>query len=111
MSPRPISGRVLLAYGLPGLPLAILGLPLFIFLPTFYAETMGLDLATVGLVLLVARLWDVVTDPIIGTMSDRTQGSLGRRRPWILASFPVMPGRPAGFYAGGEMVSQGRRAR
>lgn len=90
MSPRPISGRVLLAYGLPGLPLAILGLPLFIFLPTFYAETMGLDLATVGLVLLVARLWDVVTDPIIGTMSDRTQGSLGRRRPWILASLPVL---------------------
>ena len=90
MAPRPVPTRVLLAYGLPSLPLAVLGLPLFIYLPTFYAETIGIDLATVGLVLLVARLWDVVTDPIVGAMSDRTGGRLGRRRPWILASLPVV---------------------
>ena len=54
--------RVLLAYGLPGLPLAVVGLPLFIYLPTFYAETIGIDLATIGLILLLVRLCDVMTD-------------------------------------------------
>jgi glycoside/pentoside/hexuronide:cation symporter, GPH family len=90
MALRPIPKRVLLAYGLPSLPMAVLGLPLFIYLPTFYAETIGIDLAAVGLVLLAARLWDVLTDPIVGTMSDNTAGSLGRRRPWVLASLPVL---------------------
>ena len=46
-------------YGLPGLPLAALGLPLYIYLPTFYAEQLGLGLATVGLALLIARISDV----------------------------------------------------
>jgi glycoside/pentoside/hexuronide:cation symporter, GPH family len=90
MPSRPIPKRVLLAYGLPGLPLAVLGLPLFIYLPTFYAESFGIDLATIGLVLLAARLWDVVTDPIVGAMSDNTGGALGRRRPWVLASLPLL---------------------
>lgn len=90
MAPRPLPIRVLLAYGLPGLPLAVLGLPLFIYLPTFYAETMGIDLAIVGFVLLAARLWDVVTDPIVGALSDGSDGRLGRRRPWVIASLPLL---------------------
>ncbi|MDA1308491.1 MAG: MFS transporter [Proteobacteria bacterium] len=90
MASAAVPVRVLLAYGLPGLPLAVLGLPLFIYLPTFYAETIGIDLATVGLVLLLARLWDAVTDPLIGVLSDRTGGRFGRRRPWVLASLPIL---------------------
>lgn len=90
MASPPLSARVLLAYAAPGLPLAILSLPLFIFLPTFYAESLGLSLTIIGIVLLVARLWDVVTDPIIGALSDNTGGRLGRRRPWILASLPLL---------------------
>lgn len=90
MAPGSLPKRVLLAYGLPGLPLAVLGLPLFIYLPTFYAEGVGIDLATVGLVLLFARLWDVVTDPIVGALSDRTGGRFGRRRPWVLGSLPLL---------------------
>lgn len=89
-APTALSKQVLIAYGLPGLPLAVLGLPLFIYLPTFYAETVGLDLATVGLILLIARLWDVVTDPIVGALSDRTSGRFGRRRPWIIGAAPLL---------------------
>ena len=87
-----LPGRVLVAYGAPALPLAALGLPVFIHLPTFYATTMGLGLATVGAILLFARLWDVITDPLIGFLSDRTRGRLGRRRPWILAGLPLVLG-------------------
>jgi glycoside/pentoside/hexuronide:cation symporter, GPH family len=81
---------VLLAYGLPGLPLAALGLPLFILLPAFYSGEVGVSLSVVGFVLLGARLWDVVTDPLIGIASDRTRSPLGRRRPWMLAAVPPL---------------------
>lgn len=80
---------MLAAYGLPGLPMAALGLPLFIYLPTFYAADLGLSLTAVGAVLLLARLWDGVTDPAIGVLSDRTQSRWGRRRPWMIAGLPV----------------------
>ncbi|MDA0785694.1 MAG: MFS transporter [Proteobacteria bacterium] len=85
-----LSNWQLLAYGLPGLPLAILLLPLFITVPTYYADDLGLGFATVGFVLLLARMWDVVTDPLIGILSDRTHSRFGRRRPWLLAGVPLM---------------------
>jgi GPH family glycoside/pentoside/hexuronide:cation symporter len=89
-STPPLPSRVLAAYGAPALPLAALGLPVFIHLPTFYATSMGLGLATVGAILLFARLWDVITDPLIGFLSDRTGGRFGRRRPWIVAGLPLV---------------------
>lgn len=80
----------LLAYGIPGLPLAVLGLPLFIYLPTFYASDLGLSLTAVGAVLLIARLWDGLTDPIVGLLSDHTRTRWGRRRPWIVGATPLV---------------------
>ncbi len=60
-----------LLYGLPALPLALLGLPLYVYLPTFYAQDVGLGVFGVGAVLLIARLFDVLSDPIVGYWSDR----------------------------------------
>ncbi|WP_281683875.1 MFS transporter [Thalassobaculum salexigens] len=85
-----LSPARLIAYGLPGLPVGALGVPLFIFLPTFYSQEVGLSLATVGTILLAARLWDVVTDPVIGALSDRTRSRFGRRRPWMIAAVPLV---------------------
>ncbi|MGI9486192.1 MAG: MFS transporter, partial [Geminicoccaceae bacterium] len=53
-APAPIAFRTLLAYGALGLPLAALNLPLYVYLPAFYAEEIGLGLTTVGLVLFSA---------------------------------------------------------
>lgn len=75
---------MLLAYGLPALPLAALTLPVFIFLHPHYAA-LGLPLTVLGGVLLLSRLWDGVSDPLVGWLSDRTSGRFGRRRPWLLA--------------------------
>lgn len=80
----------LLAYGATGLPLAALLLPLYVYLPKFYAEGLGLGFTVVGVVLLAARLWDVVTDPLIGILSDRFDSPWGRRRPWLVAGTPVV---------------------
>ena len=83
-----LSRGVLFAYGLPGLPLAALLLPLYVTLPAFYAVDLGLGFSIVGLVLLLARLWDMVTDPLIGSLSDRLSTRYGRRRPWLVAGAP-----------------------
>ena len=44
------------AYGLLALPLALIGLPLYVYLPTLFAQNTGLGLAAIGTVLLTARL-------------------------------------------------------
>ena len=81
--------KILLAFGAPGFPLAALTVPLYIYLPAFYADEMGLGLAAVGGILLAARLWDVVIDPAIGILSDRWTSRIGRRRPWLIAGTPL----------------------
>ena len=60
-----------LGYGLLGLPLAFVALPLYVHLPHVYASRYGLPLATLGGVLLLARLFDAVTDPWLGRLGDR----------------------------------------
>lgn len=85
----PISRRRLLAYGLPGLALALPTIPAYVLLPAFYAETVGLGLAATGAVLLLARLLDGLTDPLIGLLSDRLHLPLGRRKPWIMAGAAI----------------------
>lgn len=74
---------LLLVYGLPALALAIPTIPVYVQLPSFYATEIGLSLGAVGGALLAARLLDVVTDPLIGVLSDARPTRFGRRKPWI----------------------------
>jgi Na+/melibiose symporter-like transporter len=88
--PAKLTYKTLLAYGALGLPLAALNLPLYVYLPAFYAADIGLGLTTVGLVLFCARLLDTLTDPVIGELGDRTRTRFGRRRPWMVAACPLL---------------------
>lgn len=63
--------------------------PLLILLPPFYSVEIGLDVAVVGSVFMLARMWDALTDPIIGAISDRKMTRWGRRRPWLVAALPA----------------------
>jgi GPH family glycoside/pentoside/hexuronide:cation symporter len=67
-----------LRYGLLGLPLAFVALPLYVHLPHVYANRYGMPLATLGAVLLLARLFDAFTDPLLGRLGDRLQARSGR---------------------------------
>ncbi len=60
-----------LRYGALGLPLAFVALPLYVVLPNHYASAFGVPLATLGALLLAARLFDAVADPWIGRVVDR----------------------------------------
>ena len=57
-------------YGLMGLPLAFVALPLYVLLPNHYAREFGVPLATLGVLLLLARLFDAFIDPLLGRWSD-----------------------------------------
>jgi glycoside/pentoside/hexuronide:cation symporter, GPH family len=80
----------LMAFALPQWPLAAIGLPVAVFLPPFYAGELGLGVQAVGLVFLFARFWDVITDPIMGIVSDRYPSRWGRRRHWIMIGTPIL---------------------
>ncbi|MBW2279876.1 MAG: MFS transporter [Deltaproteobacteria bacterium] len=87
---RSVSRWTMGLYGLANLPTSIVGLPIALYVPTFYSRDLGLSLAAVGLLLTLSRLTDVLTDPAIGIMSDRWQTPFGRRKPWILVGTPLM---------------------
>ncbi|MEO5795339.1 MAG: MFS transporter [Rhodoferax sp.] len=59
-----------LAYGLMGLPMAFVALPLYVVLPNHYATTLGVPLAVLGQILLGARLLDGIIDPLLGRWGD-----------------------------------------
>ncbi|MBB3931230.1 Na+/melibiose symporter-like transporter [Kaistia hirudinis] len=79
----------ILAYALPAVPLAAVALPLYVIVPTFYADHLGLSLAAIGTVLLLIRLFDAASDPVIGWLSDRVSPTFGRRRAIFVLSLPM----------------------
>jgi glycoside/pentoside/hexuronide:cation symporter, GPH family len=81
------------AYGLFGMPLAMMALPVYVLVPKFYADTTGLALTMIGAILLGARLLDALTDPLLGAWVD-VQGRGGRRylRPILFALPPLAIG-------------------
>ncbi|MFM8355240.1 MAG: MFS transporter, partial [Gammaproteobacteria bacterium] len=85
-----LSRGVIYTHGALGLPLAIIGYPLSIWIPAHYSGGLGLSLAAVGTILMLARFTDVLTDPIVGELSDRWRTRIGRRKPWIIVGVPVM---------------------
>lgn len=73
-----------LRYALPGLSLAILGLPFYIYVPLWLAEDGGYGYGLVGAIFFLARLGDIASDLPVGSVADRTAG---RRLPltgWLL---------------------------
>lgn len=58
--------------------------------PGFLALTVGLSPYWIGLVMLIARIWDAVTDPLMGYISDRTKSKWGKRRIYLIFASPLV---------------------
>lgn len=52
--------------------------------PLFFTNVFGLTFADAAALMLIARLFDVVTDPLMGSLADRTQSKWGTYRPWLI---------------------------
>jgi GPH family glycoside/pentoside/hexuronide:cation symporter len=72
-----------LAYAAPAFALAVVGIPIYVFIPKFYTDVVGVSMASVGFFLLAVRLFDAVSDPVMGLLSDRSRTRFGRRRPYL----------------------------
>lgn len=86
----PLSRILMIFYGLPHLTHTIVVLPLALFIPSYYADELGLPMATVGLAIAASRLLDMILDPVVGIMSDRWQTRWGRRKPWLACGTPLL---------------------
>lgn len=58
---------------------------------TFLVRHLEVPAGLAGTVMLLPRLWDVVTDPLVGSLSDRTRSRIGARRPWLFAGSLLLP--------------------
>ncbi len=81
---RTFSYKALFSYGLFGLPLALVALPIYVYVPQFYTERFGLSLTLIGSALLIARILDAFIDPAIGLWVDRQRGGYDRLIAWSL---------------------------
>ncbi|MFT5181335.1 MAG: GPH family glycoside/pentoside/hexuronide:cation symporter, partial [Alphaproteobacteria bacterium] len=85
-----LSWVALLSFGSISMPVALLSLGLFMFLPTVYSASSGISMRDVGLIIFATRLWDFVTDPLVGWLSDKTRTRFGRRIPWMTVAWLPM---------------------
>lgn len=85
MAQKRLAWSTLAIFALPALVSAITHGPVAGILPALYAQRFGIDLALIGTVMLLARVFDAVTDPLIGYLSDGTHSRFGPRKPWVVA--------------------------
>jgi glycoside/pentoside/hexuronide:cation symporter, GPH family len=86
---EPYSNKQLVGYGLLRMPLALIELPLFLFLPSLYAGTHGMSLTVLSLILFATRFVDAFIDPLVGSLVAKKRDSWGYMR-WILCAAPVI---------------------
>lgn len=59
------------------------------FLMIFYTDVFGISMSAVAALMLFSRFWDAINDPIVGSLTDKTNTRWGRYRPWLLFAAPI----------------------
>lgn len=60
------------------------------YLTVFYTDVVGLTPAIISAIMLIARIWDAVNDPMFGVLAENTRSRWGRFRPYILWGAPIL---------------------
>ncbi len=66
-----LRGFALYLYAFLALPISFVGLPIYMHLPEYYSSVFGVNLVTIGLIMLCVRSFDTLTDPILGMLSNK----------------------------------------
>ena len=83
---------VISAYGAPGVGAGYMYLLIGFYIMKFSTDVLLIAPAVMGTIFGISRVWDAVSDPLVGYMSDRTRHPLGRRRLWLLLSIVPISG-------------------
>ena len=104
---RKVSLGTTIAYGMPGLGAGYMYLLMSLYVMKFSTDVLLIAPAVMGVIFSISRIWDAVSDPIAGYLSDRTTFKFGRRRTWMLISFiPISFGFLAVFSPPESMQGQ-----
>jgi GPH family glycoside/pentoside/hexuronide:cation symporter len=76
-------------YSIPALGVAAPSMFVQFYFLNFATDGLLLAPAAVGAILAVGRIWDAISDPLVGYGSDRTRTRWGRRRPWMAIAAPA----------------------
>ena len=82
-------GSSYIGYGLGDMSSSMFWKVFSYYLPFFYSNVFGLSLVDAGVLVLVTRIWDAVSDPMMGVIADRTQTRWGKYRPYLLFVAPL----------------------
>lgn len=85
-----LNRRTLFYYSLTDMPVMMSLFPVLVFIPRYYSSDLAIPLVVVGTVTLIVRIMDVITDPLMGYLSDHTNSRFGRRKPWVALSTPIL---------------------
>lgn len=109
--PHRVPGRMVLAYGAPAVGAGYMYLLLGLYVMKFSTDVLLIAPAAMGLIFGFSRIWDAISDPLVGYLSDRTKTRLGRRRSWLIGSIVpislafVMVFSPPDALEGGALVA------
>ena len=104
---RKVTLGTTIAYGMPGLGAGYMYLLMSLYVMKFSTDVLFIAPAVMGVIFSISRIWDAVSDPIAGYLSDRTTFKFGRRRTWMLISFiPISFGFMAVFSPPESMQGQ-----
>jgi GPH family glycoside/pentoside/hexuronide:cation symporter len=106
-----IPARIKAGYGIS--EIGVTGMVVFgsFYIFSYMTNTLGIPVGIAGTIFLATKLFDVLTDPLVGYLSDRTNTRIGPRRPWMLAGAFVMgPALAIAFYAPFSTESWGANA-
>ena len=76
-------------YSLPSIPLAAAQIAVYIAVPAIYSKIAAVGIGITGLVIMISRVIDMITDPILGTFLDRMVEKIGWKF-WLLIGFPLI---------------------
>ncbi|MGN0833173.1 MAG: MFS transporter [Kiritimatiellia bacterium] len=89
MKTERLSLRSVLAYGFGDVGCNFSWMFVGNFLMFFYTDVFGISMSAVATLMLVARIWDAVNDPLVGMLADRTDTRWGKYRPWLAFGAPL----------------------
>jgi glycoside/pentoside/hexuronide:cation symporter, GPH family len=84
-----LSWSTITAYGAPGMGAGYMYLLLGLYVMKFSTDVLLIAPAAMGLIFGISRIWDGISDPLVGYLSDLTRSRFGRRRIWLL--FSMLP--------------------